>query len=429
MAAARSAQPRAARSHRFAVLVGVLGVAVNVATVFLVRGGVTDDRIDADELEYWNLAGRLLDGGLHDYPSRRTLPFPLLVLTFRLLAGDDYFRVQLLMSALVGLTAVLVYHLVRRELGSERAARVASIGVVLWPAFARYGATLYSDSASLLTFLAFLLALPPKTRPAETAAFPWARWTVAGALLAVSVHMKPLYLLFTPIALALAAARETGVRRARAGLLLAVGCVLIMIPWSVYMSRREGGFILVSANGGETLAGGLNPELLKREPVAFVTAEDRVAWTGPGKWLPPHETGFLNHEEMLLPYAQQSTLLSERVVSWAKSHSREAAYLTARKLLYMWGIFPFWNGTAQTLLGNVPLLLLMIAAGVALWKLGHCSQLAIFWVLPVFSSLVACVSWGSWRFRMPGDVGLIALAAGLVAYSEVKPSLVRHRSG
>jgi hypothetical protein len=179
------------------------------------------------------------------------------------------------------------------------------------------------------------------------------------------------------------------------------------------LSAREGHFVLVTANDGETLAGGLNPELLRLDGV-FRTPEDRITWVGPGKWLPPDATGYLTREELDLPYAQARALLAERAMSWIESHPGEVAYITARKLLYMWGIYPFWNGLAQSVLGNFLLLPLIAAAGIAVWRARREPlRLAMFWSLPIFSSLVACISWGSWRFRMPGDLGLIVLAAAL----------------
>jgi hypothetical protein len=42
-------------------------------------------------------------------------------------------------------------------------------------------------------------------------------------------------------------------------------------------------------------------------------------------------------------------------------------------------------------------------------------ELALFWSLPLFVSAVSLISWGSWRFRMAGDLGLIVLAALLPA--------------
>jgi hypothetical protein len=142
-----------------------------------------------------------------------------------------------------------------------------------------------------------------------------------------------------------------------------------------------------------------------------------LIWVGPGKWLSPENTGYLTSQEFDLPHAEMAQLLSARAGAWIRTHPREVAYLSARKLLYMWGIHPFWNGLAQSLLGNLLLLPVLLCALWALWALrGTGALLAPLWTLPIFTSGVALVSWGSWRFRMAGDLGLLVLAAGLFAW-------------
>lgn len=408
---------------RFAALLVALALAVNLGTLFLVRGHATVDRLDADEREYWSLASNLLHGNLRDHPARRTIGFPAIVAAARWLVGDEYLRVQLALTVLVGLSPLLVHRLVRRQLGSERAGRLAGVAALFWPTFVRFGTTLYSDSIALMVFLVHLNATPPRAGSRDGPRFPWARWGLSGLLLGLCMHIRPMYLLYSPVAALLALWNPIGLRRRLlSGALLAAGCLFIVAPWSAYLSIREGKPILLSANAGETLAGGLNPGLVEMERSSvLVTPENRATWVGPGKWLPPEQTGFLSPDEQNLPYPEASALLSERATRWVRSHPREALYLTGRKLLYLWGLYPPWNGLAQSLLGNFPLLALVGSAFVALARVrGHLRELAVFWTLPVFSSAVACVSWGSWRFRMPGDVGLIALAAGLIAGAEVR---------
>jgi 4-amino-4-deoxy-L-arabinose transferase-like glycosyltransferase len=412
---------------RFAAVLVVLALAVNLATLFLVRGHATVERLDADEREYWSLASNLLQGSLRDHPARRTIGFPATVAAARWLVGDEYLRVQLALMVLVGLSPLLVHRLVRRELGSERAARLAGMAALFWPTFVRFGTTLYSDSIALMVFLVHLNVTPPRAWSRDAPGFPWARWGLSGLLLGLSMHIRPMYLLYSPIAALLALWSPIGLRRRLLSCaLLAAGCLFIVAPWSAYLSLREGRPILLSANAGETMAGGLNPGLVEmgRNSV-LVTPENRATWVGPGKWLPPEQTGLLSPEEQNLPYTEASKLLAERATRWVRSHPREVLYLTGRKLLYMWGLYPPWNGLTQSLLGNFPLLALVAAAFVALARFRrHLPELAVFWTLPLFSSMVACVSWGSWRFRMPGDVGLIALTAGLVAGTEVRRFLV-----
>jgi 4-amino-4-deoxy-L-arabinose transferase-like glycosyltransferase len=412
---------RAASARIASIPVALLGaaLAVNLVAVFLVRGHGTVSTLDNDEQEYWTLAGNLLSGGIDTLPARRTLPFPLILAALRSFVGDDYLRVQVALTVVLSFAPLLVYWLVREHLRDERVASLAATGFLLWPPFVRYGATIYSDSIALLGLLGFLIAFQLAATRQEPAGASWARWLLAGGLLALCVQMKPLYILYTPIAFLLAlASAQTVNLRARAATLLTAGCLVVLLPWSTYLSLREGHFVLVSANDGETLAGGLNPEVLRLDGF-YRTPENRVTWVGPGKWVGPEGTGYLNRDELDLPYTQARALLAERSLSWIESHPREVAYITARKLLYMWGIYPFWNGVAQSLFGNFLLLPLMAAAGVALWRSRRTPlRLAMFWSLPIFCSLVACVSWGSWRFRMPGDLGLIVLAATLALHAQ-----------
>jgi 4-amino-4-deoxy-L-arabinose transferase-like glycosyltransferase len=396
----------------------IASLVINTAAVFLMRSHATIASVEADESEYWDIASQLHALGLSGIPARRTLPFPLLLTTLRSIVGDNYFYVQLLVSALLALSPVLIYWLVRRQIGSERAAMLASVGFLLWPPLVRYGASIYSDSIALLLFLVYLLAFPLPSTADRPPLRRWLQFCLAGALLGLCLQMKPLYLLYTPFAFCLAIWSETSFRRGlSAATLLTVGCIVVVAPWSAYVSAREGHFILVSANDGETLAGGLNPTLMTMDNSSvFVTAGGRSHWVGPGKWVYMDKTGYLSLQELELPYAQASALLSARARAWISSNPGTVAYLSARKLLYMWGIYPFWNGPSQSLLGNIPLLLLVAVASFSLWINRHAwRRLAMFWTLPIFSSLVCLISWGSWRFRMPADAGLIILAATLCA--------------
>jgi hypothetical protein len=397
----------------------VASLVVNIGTAALTRQHETTQSLDSDEREYWAIATDFQNSGFDAVPARRTPPFPMLVAGLRSLVGNDYFHVQLALSTLVAVSPILVFLLVRRRFGNLPAAKLASVGFLLWPAFVRYNASLYSDSIGMLVFLCYLLAFP---LPAAPGAAEWRRWLqfgIAGAVLSFAVQMKPLYLVYVPFALALTVWGETSLRRRSvAALCLVVGCVAAAAPWSAYLSAREGRFIPVSANDGETLAGGLNPALLSmdKKDTVFVTAGGRITWVGPGKWLPIEDTGYLSPAELKLPYVAKSALLNQRAHAWIISHPLQTAYLCARKLLYMWGLYPFWNGAAQSLLGNFPLLVLMSTGLVALW-MGRQAlpELALFWSLPLFVSLVSVISWGSWRFRMPGDLGLIVLTALLPA--------------
>ena len=83
--------------------------------------------------------------------------------------------------------------------------RLAAVGFMVWPTALRYNATLYSDPVALVCFIWFLIAFQRAAmRGDENGAPSWGRWLLAGGVLALCVEMKPLYLLYTPIAFLLA---------------------------------------------------------------------------------------------------------------------------------------------------------------------------------------------------------------------------------
>ncbi len=404
------------------ILIG--SIFLDVATVLVMRPGLRVDQLEVDEYEYYDLGGQIADG-TYQFNPRRVIGHPLLIAALRGTLGNRPLHIQLVVTALYSLTAPLAYLLARRELQDDRAALLGGLGVMLWPLFVWYGASLYSETVALPLFTALLLAMP-RTSPTHPHK---ARWFGAGMVLGLCMHYRPMYLLYGPLGAVVAYSRGPG---GRSGLvraaLLAAGCLVLILPWSVLMTVRTGSPVLLSSNGGETIAGGLNPELLRlaREPEVpmFITPMGRATWVGPGKWLRPGRTGYLSQEEKQLPYTQMSQLLSQRTIAWVRANPSAAAYLSIRKLLYMWGIYPFWNGRSQTLLGNVPTMMLLALALAAIVRLRACLRaLAIFWTLPIFVSLVALISWGSWRFRQPGDLGLILLAAALPFAADVRAAI------
>ena len=394
----------------------IASVALNVLLVWLLRSHETINSLDYDEQEYWNDASGFLNSGFSGIMPRRTPPFPILIATLRSVLGSNYFPVQIALSALLAFSPVLVFWLVKRQLGTEFAAKLASIGFLIWPLFLRCDITLYSDSTALLVFLIYLLTFPLLGPSEDSGRWRWTQFCISGALLSLCMQIKPLYLIYIPFAVILAISRETIFkRRIYAASCLIAGCIAATLPWSIYISSREGHLILLSANDGETLAGGLNPALLRTSNGSYAAPDGRSTWSGPGKWLQMDATTYLSEREMKLPYADESALLRERAYVWIKSHPGAAIYLTWRKMLYMWGIYPFWNGTTQTLFGNAPLLLLICASLASVWiNREALFELSLFWTLPLFSSAVCLVSWGSWRFRIPGDLGLIVLTAVLL---------------
>jgi hypothetical protein len=93
----------------------------------------------------------------------------------------------------------------------------------------------------------------------------------------------------------------------------------------------------------------------------------------------------------------------------------------------MWGVYAFWNGRSQTIIPTALLLVLALAALVGLR--GCLRPMAILWTLPVFVSVVAVISRGSWRFRQPGDTGWILPAAALPFAAHVRATIAGREQG
>lgn len=395
--------------------------ALNLLALFVFGAASSPDQLDADAREYFELAGDLLHG-TYEFDARRVLGHAFILSWFRRITGDDLLALQAAVTVVFSLAAPLTYLLARRFTTQKFVAVGAGVATVFWPTFLFYGRTLYSETTALPLFLAFLVSLPagarlaPRLDSGATASAPVWRWLTAGALLAACMLVRPMYLLFTPflpfiVWLEDGRTRQTSIRV----LALVLGCGLTLLPWSLYASTQAGRPILLSANGGETLSGGLNPALLDGGYREVVTPDGRRTWTGPGKWVDESASGYLSPDELALPRVERDRLLTERTLRWVVAHPGAALRLEGAKLAYMWGLHPLWNGVRQTLLGNVPILLLVAWGLVAAVRLRRSwRQLSMLWMLPWFTSVVALISWGSWRFRQPADIGLLILGALLV---------------
>ena len=384
--------------------------------------------MDMDEQEYYGLSSQIL-AGHWDLGSRRTELYPMIIAGLRLISGNFHF-VQTVISVIAALSAPLLYLVVRRLSGSARSGFVAGILMMLWPMQFFLATSLYSETVALPCFLLFMLTLPLGSRSlclSRQAALNWpvnycpGGAIMAGLALGVTAHIRPMYLLFLPFALIIPFLEERRWRRAgRTALLVGLSFALVVLPWSLWTSSRHSEVIILTANGGETLAGGLNPRLAAMTHNTEVHLAGRDAWVGPGKWLPPADTGYLSPAETRLPYQAMSRLLTQRTLAWIMAQPGDAVRIELCKLGYMWGFYP-WRGDSpvKLLAGSLPILaLLTFSLAMLLRSPARWLGLARLLAVPLFTSGVALISWGSWRFRQPADAALLAfcvIAAGMVA--------------
>lgn len=398
--------PRRVALYLYAIACAIL---LFVGLTVRFRAGVA--MLEADEAEYIGLSHEIMRG-IWNISPRRTLAFPAMLAGVRS-AWDQLLVLQIVVTAVFALSAPALFALVRRITQSTAIAAVSALAFSLWPPAIYYGTSLYSETLALPIFLAALALLPPGSRVGVAAPLrgAWRSALYAGLMLGVAAHVRPMYLLFLPVLLLIVLIEERRPAVALRRFLIALaGFAIVVLPWSAYMSHRYDRTIVLTANGGETLAGGLTPRLLAPAGHYSIDVGHRTAWVGPGKWLPIYENGYLSAEEQTRPYAQTDAMLQKRAVAWVFAHPAQAAFIELRKLSYMWGIYPFMeNGTQQWLFGNLPMMLVMLLSFIFLLTRHDARiKLARLWMLALFVSGVALISWGSWRFRQPADAGLLS---------------------
>ena len=396
------------------IYIFLLSLGLNIAFLLVSHVPTSPDSLESDAREYFDLAGHIVDGSYH-FDSRRVPGHTWILASFRYFTGSNVKALQLLVTALFCLSAPLSYLLARRFVSNEKVAAIVGIAISIWPQFVFYGHTLYSETTALPLFIGFLATLPRGLRLGQANTPDW-RWMVSGLLLALCMLTRPMYVIFVPfIPFILWCEDGRSPVVTKALVLVIVGCILTLLPWSIYSSTQSGTLIILSSNGGETLAGGLNGSIVSQGVSSYITPDGRKTWTGPGKWIDENSTGYLTKEELTLPRQARDRLLSKRVIRWIIQNPGPTLRLESAKLSYMWGIYPFWNGLLQTIFGNIPtLLLLLLGLLTTVFFRHHITQLGMLYALPLFASVVALVSWGSWRFRQPGDVGLITLSVFLI---------------
>lgn len=412
---------------RLALILYLFALAVVLAFGFASHFRGEFAMLEADEAEYMGLSADIMNGVWQISP-RRTLGFPMLVAAIRSMT-DSLMLLQIIVSALFALSTPALFAVVRRIAGRNTVAGIGASLFALWPPTVFYGTSLYSETLALPIFLAALALLPAGSRTAGGGRPRALAALASGAVLGIAAHVRPMYLLFLPILLLVIVVEEAQVRIAVRRFALAImGFALVVLPWSVYMSDRYDRVIVLTANGGETLAGGLTPKLLEPVGQYIVHSGNRKAWVGPGKWLPIYENGYLSAEEQRRPYTQIDSLLQQRALAWVVAHPADAAWLEGSKLAYMWGIYPITqNGRWQTLFGNVPTMAML---GLTLFFLTVDARTRVrfvrLWALALFVSGVALISWGSWRFRQPADAGLLAfiVCSCWLRYGKRPPAVV-----
>jgi hypothetical protein len=242
------------RKHaRFFLGATLAALALRLFFVFWFPGVVDDSRLYADIAKNWLNHGiyGVTDSG-QVVPTLSRLPgYPAFLAAIFAVFGQDNFRAVLLIQVLFDLvTCFLIADLARRVFHSERSARAAFLLAALCPFLANYAAAALTETLEVFfTTLALDLAvsgLATLQTESESSCGP-AVWLSCGLSIGGAIFLRPDggillaavggYLLF--LATRSATARPMSARRfaslasIRAGMILSVGAVLPLAPWTV----------------------------------------------------------------------------------------------------------------------------------------------------------------------------------------------------
>lgn len=215
----------------------------------------------SDMSTYVGLARSLAERGIYEYHGYRVLYPPGLPLflwpTMKLFGPIAW--LPLLNNLLLFAGTVAVVFALGCRLAGEGAARLASLLLVFWPNHIML-VGLAAKELLLLFLVSLAVLLVVRASDAQGAAR--AGWGLAGGLaIGASMLTQPATIALLPALLLFFAWHEhrPWAILSRSAMLVA-GVVLAVIPWTLRNYRLFGAFIPVSANSGQSLFAGNNPD-------------------------------------------------------------------------------------------------------------------------------------------------------------------------
>jgi 4-amino-4-deoxy-L-arabinose transferase-like glycosyltransferase len=248
---------------------GRLGLAAVVAILLLGLGLRLDYAIDGrppvfDAKAYARIAAHLDAGDGFTAGRKATQPssnyspgLPLLVAGIYEVTGGVNGELARIVLALIASLAVLFTYLLGRRLGGVVAGLVGATAVAIYPALLEYGGMLMSEPLAATLLSAGVLALLwAGDGGAAVLARSWWRWLLAGALLGALSLVRPEYLAVALLLALLVLLRGRSRRFLSAALLVVLGLVVVVAPWTVRNAVELHRFVPISTGGGQVLFAG-----------------------------------------------------------------------------------------------------------------------------------------------------------------------------
>ena len=417
----RNVSPAGALPWTLLFVAAVVGVIARLAFGF---GYWTGEPLTRDEQEYLSLARSLTagDGFVYDNvltsagvePFGRAPGYPAFIALAgggRSVATEVPVAIKFAQSIVGGLGVLMIGVLASRLAGRRASIAAASMAAVYPPLVWIAG---YALSEALFwpigLAVAYLFDRVLAVRGERPAAFGRRRdrWTPAllcGLALGAGVLIRPALILFLPIAVLVLLAR----RRILAPLLLTVGLLVVVGPWTMRNYAHHGRLVFVASEGGVTFWTGNHPLATGDGDMAANMAikldNQRLRAEHPG----------VNEEDLEPVYYGEA-------LTWIREHPADWIALELRKVFYL--VVP--SGPSYTLhstryyvasVASYGTLLILAAYGLTRASLRLAATPGL-WVLAASAVVVALIFFPQERFRIPIlDPALVILAgAGMSTF-------------
>jgi len=365
----------------------------------------------ADSESYWALGRAIATGepyrfGQADSPVFRAPGYPLLLAPIFLVDGAEppIFWARALGAVLGTLSVAGVWWLARRLFGPA-AGWIAGIVAAVYPGAIATSVFVLSEAPFCPLMLANLALWILAWQAGALRRAVWLA-VAAGATAGATTLVRPSWLLFLPFALMVSMVLGGRRRHLLLGLVMAVGMVLVMTPWWIRNARVVGCFVPTTLEVGVSLYDGLNPRATGASDMAFVGRFVDEEQRRPG----------ISDEPLAVRVDRR---MRTEALTWARANPGQVARLAGIKFLRMWNIWAneeslsSWPLRLVVMLTYVPVLLLGILCVAGTIRRGWPYWLC--WLPAVYFTLLHVVFVSSIRYREPAMLGLIVLAAGLIA--------------
>ena len=343
----------------------------------------------------WRDTGRYIPTAVHP-------PLYPMILAITSVFGYDGFLAHKLVSAVIGALAVGAIGLVGRAAGGPRVGIVAAVLAAVYPNFFVLDGTLLSEGLFVLTIAGATLAgyrlLRSPTVGAAVVlgvAFGLAALTRGEAVLLVP-------LLALPVAF-LAGRMSLGRRLVLVGV-VGVAMLATIAPWAIRNAARFEKPVLLSTNSEEVLA--------------FSNCESTYGGYAFGFWDFSCHFGEPTGDE-----SERAGYWRRQGLDYAREHLSRVPAVVAARVGRVWDVYrPTQNRVFSQLDGRTPgwaragqvtywaVAALATAGAVVLWR-RRPALLVPLGAQVVLVTVTAAYAYGATRFRVPGEVALVVLAA------------------